>query len=434
MPSRFLGALLALCLLPLALRAGETGSGKEIQRIEAFREKYREIELRYSRARKAGDPKAVADHSRALAALAADCRRADQPGFEEMAWRRILDDDPDHREARKRLGYAQIDGRWLTRWAAAKARKGWRPYQAHGWVPKEDLARLEKGLLPLGKEWLPRSEAAASAGSWEKAMVLLDDKWELRSNASYERSLELLSLLGQEHDLLTDLFEGEIKLLENAQRYRVNFHASRASYDEANPEQRGQSNVLGFFSPVSNTGNFYELPGKGMSTECVMLHEAMHQITHNLMRFNMTGGAPNFFLVEGFADYLSMYEPASPGGELRLCPLKEYVRWGRLRDLYRQGAAHPLKGFVELPQSGYESDEYAQGSIFCRYLLHGAGGRYRKGFIRYVTITRIQGDMTTRRFAECLGKPPEAFDAELEAYVLAGEDDSRLHPIEEPAK
>ena len=82
--------------------------------------------------------------------------------------RRILELDPDHKEARRALGYDQFDGRWMTQEEVMIGRG----YVRHGgkWMlPQEIQLEEEQRTIELAeKQWMQKLERWLSAGGGEK--------------------------------------------------------------------------------------------------------------------------------------------------------------------------------------------------------------------------------------------------------------------------
>ena len=46
---------------------------------------------------------------------------------------------------------------------------------------------------------------------------------------------------------------------------------------------------------------------------------------------------------------------------------------------------------------------YTQGWAFCHFLMHGAGGKYRQRFLKFVDSS-MRGGQTLRDFNRCMGQ------------------------------
>lgn len=88
--------------------------------------------------------------------------------------RDIIKVEPDHDNARKLLGYVQVDGKWLTEKDAAKAKA------------KADAAEMEaKGLVQFKGEWITPEEKDKREHE-AKGELLVDGKWV--NKRDYERA------------------------------------------------------------------------------------------------------------------------------------------------------------------------------------------------------------------------------------------------------
>lgn len=101
--------------------------------------------------------------------------------------RRILELDPNHEQARRALGYSQIDGRWMTQEEVMTSRG----YVRHGgkWVlPQEKQLEEEQRSIELAeKDWMQKLERWLSAGGGDKgreayqAIAAIDDPFAVKA-------------------------------------------------------------------------------------------------------------------------------------------------------------------------------------------------------------------------------------------------------------
>lgn len=126
----------------------------------------------------------VADTSAAQWRLAMWCRKNKLSRESQAHLNRVIELDPAHEEARKLLGYQQVNGRWLTREEALAAR-GYFRYDG-GYHTRQEIERLErskrhkevaadwKGLLAKWRRWLTGNNLARSQQA-QTALQALND-------------------------------------------------------------------------------------------------------------------------------------------------------------------------------------------------------------------------------------------------------------------
>jgi len=85
--------------------------------------------------------------------LAEWCRERRLPTQREAHLRRIIELDPDHAEARRALGYSQVDGQWATR-EEVMTDRGYVRYKGQWKLPQEiELLEEKQELHDAQKEW-----------------------------------------------------------------------------------------------------------------------------------------------------------------------------------------------------------------------------------------------------------------------------------------
>ena len=108
--------------------------------------------------------------------------------------RQVIKLDPDHAKARELLGYEKFDGKWLTKREVererAKAeeaemlRKGMKKWK-NEYVPAEDYASLEKGLVKVDVEGHLKWVTPAEKERIEKGMTLFQGLWASREDVEH---------------------------------------------------------------------------------------------------------------------------------------------------------------------------------------------------------------------------------------------------------
>jgi hypothetical protein len=107
------------------------------------------------------------------------CEDTDRTKQARTALRRLIKVDPDHVQARKKLGHERYDGQWFTserKLKAYKKKEAQRRAKEQGlvkykgeWVRPDDLPLLERGLVrgPEGR-WMARGDLEKLEQGWER--------------------------------------------------------------------------------------------------------------------------------------------------------------------------------------------------------------------------------------------------------------------------
>ena len=107
-----------------------------VKRIEPGTSDVQEFEARLA--------KLAPGDTRGLLALADYCRDHDMPAHEKEALQRILQVEPDHAQARARLGYVKTPSGWRTQDEQMEA-QGFVKFEGR-WVTRDELRNIERGL------------------------------------------------------------------------------------------------------------------------------------------------------------------------------------------------------------------------------------------------------------------------------------------------
>ncbi len=139
----------------------------------------------------------------ALMALAEWAREQGLTRERKTVLRAVIAADPEHVAAHKALGHVRVDGEWMSKQDAARAKadreaadkraKGMVRYKGE-WVTREEMEAREKGWVKVGDKWLPLEEANRARG-----LVKIGEEWVPAEEADARRAaLELQGALGVE--------------------------------------------------------------------------------------------------------------------------------------------------------------------------------------------------------------------------------------------
>lgn len=269
----------------------------------------------------------------------------------------MSDYEPANEDERKKLeqGYVRYRGKWMSK----------RVYESE--LRKEyetSKARLEE--MAAHSDW---------SNAWEKETK----HFLFRSNTSPE-ILDFYCDLLEEYYSQMDKRIG-IKPTPEMKRTKmvVNIYKSREEFQKL-AEPSGP-NVLGFFSPLGQTLNFYhnyEEPGE---SEWVGLHECTHLLTYLIDQQYRS----QIWINEAVADYFGSAtitldkkgKPEIETGKLqtdRVLTVQQAIKDGTFTDLEK---------LFHLEKPEFDGFQYAHAWSFVYFLNNYENGKYRKGFNKF---------------------------------------------------
>ena len=146
------------------------------------------------------------DHAKELFAIAGQAAEAGRPALALQLAVETIRENPQHDEARRVLGYESVDGRWLTTYAARKAKAGYVWHNAFGWIKAGDVVRYESGERPRRGRWVSADEDAASRREIDDGWVARTAHFRVTTNHSLEEGVRLAQQLETLHGLWGQLF------------------------------------------------------------------------------------------------------------------------------------------------------------------------------------------------------------------------------------
>jgi hypothetical protein len=402
--------------------------------------------------------------AKALFALAEKAGSARHFALADECLRAVLDRDPDHKEARRLLGYVPHEGGWATPFAAGKLKAGWVNHATFGWVEGSWVPHLEKGELPAPKargqattRWLPAEEADRLHGRWADAWTIATEHFAIRTDVPLSEAIAFSRQLEAFHDLFTALLADVVAVgdglhLPLAQRFRdkaltgekpeaphqVHYFASKEEFVEALMplEGPGIADSLGLYIPPKpGRGRrapafFFRDPGGPIEATATLYHEVSHQLL-----FEMAGpdaflrNAGNYWVFEGLGTYFETVVPG-PDGSLEVGGLVgPRIEQARFR-LVRGREFIPIERFVAMGQAEFKGGgkeamilRWQEAQALAIFLMQARGRAYREGFLDYVKDAyrgRIKGDVG-QTLAARLGVPYGTLDAQFLDFLKGAE-------------
>jgi hypothetical protein len=367
-------------------------------------------------------------------ALMSLAKRAVGEHHPSLAFELVTDavrENPDHKQARRMLGYSRFRDAWRTPFEVKQLAAGKVWHEKFGWLLKAHLERYDKGDRYYRGRWLPAAEEAELrhdlAHGWrvESEHYVVTTNHSLEEGVRLSRRLELLYGVWQQAFVAYPAGEAEVaRRLEGRPPRRepsphnVVYYRSRKEYNDALRSAQPKIEItLGIYFASTRTAYFFAGDDQEPGT---LYHEATHQLFQETRAVAPdVGREANFWIVEGIACYMeSLAEHAGyctlgganagrmPAARHRLVEDKFYV---------------PL---AELVQFGLESLQhdpriatlYSQSSGLADFFMHVGQGRYRDALVRYFDAV-YSGTAGPRTLAELTGASYETLDRQYRQFM-----------------
>jgi hypothetical protein len=401
-----------------------------------------------------------AESARALFELA---RRASSPGSERFGvaaecLRGVLARDPDHREARRLLGFVAYEGGWATPEAAANLKAGKVLDSVFGWVPADWVPHLKQGELPgiesggRAAPWLPAAEADALRRDFDRrpwkittAHFAISTDVPLAEAIAFGRRLEALREAFLTY--FADVFDPkELPLAQrignpslwaspDAKRMQVWYFASQAEYVE-NLLRRFHIDdpvSLGYYMPRSEAARFrqptrsyfFRDPDNPIDANSTLFHEGSHQVLFETGSSSYAANVGQFWVWEGLGTYFETFRP-QPDGSYQLGGLVGPRIALARQEIGERGGGLPVSELIAMGKTRFSNrdDEvslrYAEAMALAVFLIHGEDGRYRDGFLDYIADAyrgRFRAGGAGRPLPERLDVPAATLDEQFRRYL-----------------
>ncbi len=344
-------------------------------------------------------------------------------GIASECLRHTLLRDPDHKEARRLIGFVPLEpAGWATPQAAQNVKAGMVLHPTFGWVPEDWVVHLDQGKLPAprenGKEvsWIEAAQADALRRDFmRRPWQISTEHFDISTNVplaqaiAFGRSLEAVHEAFSTHfadladpaasPLLSRFRQPDLWAQPEQARHRIWYFASRDEYVAYARDKlrRDESFSLGFYLDPRESKRlrqpprsyFYRDPDQSLSALATLFHEASHQIlfeTAGPSSYDQNVG--QFWVWEGLGTYFESFTPLADGS---------YELGNRTGPRFQKGYDDILKNRQFVPfsdlsgmsQTRFMADNvvhsnYAQAMVWTLFFMHYDHGMYRDGFLDYV--------------------------------------------------
>jgi hypothetical protein len=373
-------------------------------------------------------------------------RRAIMEGQPSQAFHWIREaafHDPDHQQARKALGFVRYEDGWATPFVAERLKKGFIWHDQFGWILRTQVDRYERGERFYNGQWRSAAKEAAIRSDFRHGWEVLTEHFEIRTNHSLERGVELGKALEEYHRFFVREFAAFFNTKQQMQalfnpgsndlrgvgkRHVVHYYRTRNEYlVTLKPRQSNIEITNGLYLPSDRVAYLYDDPDNPEGNLETMFHEVTHQLLGESARsINQVGEDANFWLIEGIACYMESF--GRKNGKFTVGdPLHTRIHWARVR-LIEEDFYMPMRKFTAMGrrdfQGGFDTATlakcYSQVSGMVHFFLHAEDGAYREAFIAHLAQV-YSPDKRVRDHAAGLdqltGVPFEELDRQYAAYI-----------------
>ncbi len=321
---------------------------------------------------------------------------------------------------------------------------------------EEEKGFADRGLVRFGGRWVPKDAAEKAVraekdaarkfreeddfhAKWENRWQVDTARLHIEANIPRDAVDYYANLLEAFYDYFTKAFQIQLTQRERKKKLPVFLFRRQNEFRKYHDEDTGgkSENLLGYFVPAPGHERlvFFDLPDSRKETVDVMFHESTHSVIHLANPQVLVSR----WIHEGCAEYFgaSKYDGRRfiPGQvqDGRLLHFQEMIANNRVLDMENlMRAGNPYAEGTKPIE--FEGEQYSQAWTLVHYLMEGKKGKYRAGFVNFLTkniegrakMNNI-GDQKYMDYEEqkalllrCLGmKDFDGLMQELKEYALA---------------
>lgn len=374
-------------------------------------------------------------------ALARRALAEHQPSLAYQLVTETLRENPDHKLARRMLGYVRFHDAWHTPFAVKQLNAGKRWHDRFGWLPQGHVARYEKGERYYQGRWLTAEAETALRQDFKRGWRIESEHYSVTTNAGLTEGVQLsrrlealyaiwqqtfIGYLATEGDL-TKRLEGRAARREPRQ-HNVIYYRTREEYQSALRRLQPKIDItLGIY--LNETRAAYFFAGEEQQPGTVY-HEATHQLFHEASQVaSDVGRQSNFWAIEGIACYMESLAEQEGGAYYTLGGANAGRVPAARHRLLTDDFYVPLAELVGLGMQQLQSDPriqplYSQSAGLADFFMHDGAGRYREPFVSYLTAI-YRGRASERTLAELAGADYETLDRQYRAFLSQGADEAQ---------
>ncbi len=346
-----------------------------------------------------------ADYAKDLYLMSRRLLKAGYPSYAYKLLLEVAQNDPDHRTARRLLGYERLGEEWVTPFAAQMLRKRYQWHDKFGWLPSSSVERYARGERYY-KGWMSAAKEAELRRDFANAWQIRTDHYLVKTNHSLERGVELAKALEDFYRFFRQTFAGFFntpkqlqKLFEGpvtgsgramvAKPYLVHYYRTRDEYNRKLIAKIPQVAITnGLYLTDDRTAYFFHNPDPEADAEATLFHEATHQMLYEAEPFSRRiAGKRNFWIIEGIACYMESFKRDQGNSSLGD---PNYIRFNAARHRYLVDRYYvPLNEFTRMGMVEFQTDpniskNYSQASGLSHFFMHYDGGKYREALTQHL--------------------------------------------------
>lgn len=350
--------------------------------------------------------------------------------------------NPDHEQARRLLGYVRVGDEWTTPFSALMRNRGNVWHDRFGWLPADHVERYEAGERFFRGRWLTAEKEAAIRTNLANGWIIESEHFRIRTNRSLERGVELSQKLEHYYDFfhrefadffntpqqVQKLFEqSNARALAPSSKYEIWYLRTREEFITLlRNKQPGVEGINGVYIPSDRRAYFFDNPDDPEANEQTLYHEVTHQFLSESSRttFDIATDA-DFWVIEGIACYMESFDPHATN---RRTGDPRHIRLLGARLRIQEDWFIPLRDFTSVGMREFQwgvdfptlQKYYSQATGVTHFCLHYDNGRYRDGFISYLSQIysadrRIR--LSRQNLAEALQTDFDTLDREYIEYI-----------------
>ena len=397
------------------------------------------------------------DYARELFLLS---QRALKTGHVSLAFhlvREVAFHDPDHRHARQLLGYVRDHDRWVTPFEKAMDARGNVWHERFGWIPESHVGRYEQGERFFRGRWMTADDEASLRHHFDNGWEVVSEHFEIKTNQSLERGVELSVALEQFHRFfrrefaavfnspqqMRQLFDkGASASSTSGHRHHIHYYHSKQEFVFRLQNKQEQIEISnGLYLPSDRTAYFFYNPDDLEGNMETLFHEVTHQLLSESQRkIPPVGRDADFWLIEGLACYLESFEVDEEGRVSVGDPAHVRIASARRRRV-TENVYFPMAQFTRMGMQEFQHPQdletlrkyYSQATGMTHFFLHYEDGIYRDALISHLSQIYSPNDRVranTKSMAELTGVSFAALDRQYLSYmaemdaVFAGVEDA----------
>jgi len=382
-----------------------------------------------------------------------------QYAIASVCLRAVLERQPDHKEARRLLGFVPHERGWARPFAVQQLQKGSVDHPIFGWQPADWIPHLDGGELPAPftsrqrkTRWLPAAEADRLRADWNHRWQFTTEHFEIQTNVPLSEAISFGRRLEAFHDLfmtlMADILGENLPLINRfknpaltgdgqsgPKRHHVYYFGSKDEFVEHLRPTEGPeiADSLGFYHPPKSghgrvPAYFFRDPAGQIPVTATLYHEVSHQLLFETAGPNAyTKNVGNYWVFEGLGTYFETVSP-QPDGSLEVGGLVGIRIEEALKSLVDRGLSIRLAEFVELDENAFMGKpqvftNYQQAMALTVFLMQWHQGTYRDAFLDYVRDAyrgRIKR-ATGRKLQDRLGQKYSTLDRQFLAFLKDGQ-------------